>query len=380
MPLLKQRLSERIRTLMKCVDENSPVKQAHKVRVKLTGDGTYIGSRQHVVTFGFTLLDEGAASQSPNGNYTVCIFRAPESYECMSVCLQDVIKDVELISKNGIKVDGDNFEVDFYLGADWKFLATVCGIESPNCTHACIWCTCPKNKRYDGEKEWSITDVSKGARTVESISEGSKLSAKSKKKFNCARVPHFPVIPISRVVIDNLHLFLRIMDNLVNLSITDLRRLDGVERCVSLSSSDAANMKKYKSFLVDTCRINFHFYTCKDTSSLKWRDLTGPEKYVLLSRIDLPSLFPNLPNVVITQKLWTEFASLNEMIRSESMSTPEIETLICKQSKAMARAVYSSVSDKTCDALYACVSRPPARVSIPIWINHSIHAARLGTP
>ena len=134
----------------------------------------------------------------------------------MSVCLQDVIKDIEIISKDGIEVNGERFEVDFHLGADWKFLATVCGIESLNCTHACIWCTCPKNQRHDGEKEWSLTDVSKGARTVELISEGSKLSAKSK-KFNCVRVPLFPMIPISRVVIDNLHLFLRIMDNLVNL-------------------------------------------------------------------------------------------------------------------------------------------------------------------
>ena len=58
---LKQRLSERIRNLI-CIDKNSPIKQSHKVRVKLTGDGTYIGSRQNIVTFGFTLLDEGASA------------------------------------------------------------------------------------------------------------------------------------------------------------------------------------------------------------------------------------------------------------------------------------------------------------------------------
>ena len=39
---LKQRLSERIRNLMKCSDESSSVMPSHKVRVKLTGDGTYI--------------------------------------------------------------------------------------------------------------------------------------------------------------------------------------------------------------------------------------------------------------------------------------------------------------------------------------------------
>ena len=82
---LKQRLSERIHNLM--IDESSSIKQSHKVRVKLTGDGTYIGSRQHIVTFGFTLLDEGASARFPNGNYTTCIFRAPEATKaCQSVC------------------------------------------------------------------------------------------------------------------------------------------------------------------------------------------------------------------------------------------------------------------------------------------------------
>ena len=43
---------------MKSIDESSSIKQFHNVRVKLTGDGTYIGSRQHIVSFGFTLLDD----------------------------------------------------------------------------------------------------------------------------------------------------------------------------------------------------------------------------------------------------------------------------------------------------------------------------------
>ena len=38
----------------------------------------------------------------------------------MSVCLQDVIKDIEIFSKDGIEVNGEKFEVDFYLGADWN--------------------------------------------------------------------------------------------------------------------------------------------------------------------------------------------------------------------------------------------------------------------
>lgn len=38
-----------------------------KVRVKLTGDGTNIGKRLHVVNFGFTLLEEGDKAYSAAG-------------------------------------------------------------------------------------------------------------------------------------------------------------------------------------------------------------------------------------------------------------------------------------------------------------------------
>ena len=42
-----------------------------KIRVKLTGDGTNIGKRLHVVNFGFTLLDEGDKAYSAAGMLTL---------------------------------------------------------------------------------------------------------------------------------------------------------------------------------------------------------------------------------------------------------------------------------------------------------------------
>ena len=41
---------------------------------------------------------------------------------------------------------------------------------------------------------------------------------------------HFPCIPIARVIPDILHLFLRILDVLTNLLISELRRLDGIDK------------------------------------------------------------------------------------------------------------------------------------------------------
>ena len=107
------------------------------------------------------------------------------------------------------------------MGGDWKFLASITGTDSASSTYSCIWCKCGRDERYDPDKEWSVTDSSKGARSVEEIVECAALP-RLKQKFNVSHVPLFPTIPLSHVVIDNLHLFLRVADVLINLLITEL--------------------------------------------------------------------------------------------------------------------------------------------------------------
>lgn len=60
------------------------------VKVKLTGDGTNIGKRLHVVNFGFTILDEGELAYSAAGNHCIAIFKEPEDYDSLKIALQDI--------------------------------------------------------------------------------------------------------------------------------------------------------------------------------------------------------------------------------------------------------------------------------------------------
>ena len=92
-----------------------------------------------------------------------------------------------------------------------------------------IWCKCPKKHCCDLTMSWPITDVAKGARTIGEIQQISKLSKSSKHRYNCCHEPIFPFIPMHRVVIDSLHLFLRIADVLYKLLIRDLQILDGID-------------------------------------------------------------------------------------------------------------------------------------------------------
>ena len=101
-----------------------------------------------------------------------------------------------------ITCDGRTFEIEYFLGGDWKFLATVCGIGPANQDYACIWCLCPGALRYDVSKDWSLTNVAQGERTIELIKQHLKS-----KKFNCMHSPLSDFIPWDHVIIDTLHLF-----------------------------------------------------------------------------------------------------------------------------------------------------------------------------
>ena len=96
-----------------------------------------------------------------------------------------------------IFVDDNIYHLEYSLGGDWKVLACVCGIGADNAYYACIWCICPKLKRYDTGKSWSLLDPESGARTLDEIKKCAKA-----KKLNCIHVPSFPFIFLSHVVID----------------------------------------------------------------------------------------------------------------------------------------------------------------------------------
>lgn len=77
------------------------------------------------------------------------------------------------------------------------------------------------------------------SRTIKEIEECAKMAKRSKSKYYCSRTPPpcFRKKPISHVV-DDLHMFLRIADVLINLLILDARRLDAVEQMKKFTEFD----------------------------------------------------------------------------------------------------------------------------------------------
>ena len=87
---------------------------------------------------------------SEKGNYVLAIIKTKEDYNCIRESLQNLKDDMKQLTT--IEVDGASYEIEYFLGGDWKFLATVCGIGAANQYYTCIWCKCPRVKRWDTSK------------------------------------------------------------------------------------------------------------------------------------------------------------------------------------------------------------------------------------
>lgn len=96
---LEKRLLIRAKHLQQVSPPGAEFCQTKKVRVKLSGDGTNIGKRLHVINFTFTLLDEGSVAYGYEGNHTLAVLKEPENYKSLAKGLEDIRLEVERLSR-----------------------------------------------------------------------------------------------------------------------------------------------------------------------------------------------------------------------------------------------------------------------------------------
>ena len=302
-----------------------------KIKVKLTGDGTKFGKRLSVISFGFTVIDEGSLAYSAAGNHCLAIWKDTESYDTLKLALRDIIAEVETLIS--ITACGITFDIEYYLGGDWKFLAQCTGIDSATSTYACIWCHCPATERHLSRAQWSLTDEEHGARTIE---ESIQIANCRSKKYNVSHVPIFPMIPLTRVVVDNLHMFLRVCDTLIDMLIGSLRTLDRVNQSLRVQSlTGLTHLATFENTVKELGVSGYSFWIGRESKKLKWRSLTGPEKLKVFSNIDLVSAFPDLPDNQLIQKLWKDFLTVHNLFSADpSVITEDHIRSFEEQSKA----------------------------------------------
>ena len=134
------------------------------------------------------------------------------------------------------------------------------------------------------------------------------------------------------VVIDNLHLFLRVSDVLSNLLLIELKCQDCIDKVTKFSSFDEGkyneHLSKYQDFVSSLKISDFRFYIGQTSKALKCRALTGPEKPKVMSSISIKDLFPALDDATTEriQHLRNDFLHLNSVFSKhpEDMTTADV--------------------------------------------------------
>jgi hypothetical protein len=119
-------------------------------------------------------------------------------------------------------------------------------------------------------------------------------------------------IPFHRIVIDVLHLFLRITDVLYVLFVSDLRELDGKQKN-QVDLSTQPHLRQFFADLTAIYQIRRPFYV--NGKELKLRDLQGPEKKKLFSNVDLKVYSPENQKLRMVNKLWIDFMTIFNKIK-----------------------------------------------------------------
>ena len=217
------------------------------------------------------------------------------------------------------------------MAGDLKFLANMLGINHANANLPCIWCKCPKTNCNC--VEWSIFDLNKGARSHEE-SLIRKVYKNSANKFGYIRAPIFDFIPFKDVIIDLMHLHLRITDKFTEFIVDEITALDKFASQVIYDShtdpriKNSKNIYNYIQFLTNICKIRNCFYLKE--GKIVFRHLRGKDKLIVFNLINLEDLFPEMNDVCNKNKVVHDFQSIYIGIRDNELNAEEIKTKTSK--------------------------------------------------
>ena len=143
------------------------LKSGQMLRIKLEGDGRKVGKTKKQVMISFCILDQGKIVLQPENHHVLSITVGGESYPELVDSLSDLFHDLESLQKNGISITSTSTEqqqhqqqhhsVELLFSSDWKFMATVLGINPANSKFPCLWCHCSHDEINNMEKTWTTT-------------------------------------------------------------------------------------------------------------------------------------------------------------------------------------------------------------------------------
>lgn len=303
------------------LESNSNHKGDEPIKVKISCDGAKMSRSANFMIMSFSLLQTGDLVMSSKGNRTIGVVNGPEKYETIETSFSEIINDINSVNKNGkIKVNDKEIAVELFLGGDYKFLLMAMGMSGATSDYACLWCKVHKLFRWDMSKDLSHYNEEL-KRTLQEIKE---LSSSSK-KFSCVKSPLF-TIELDHIILDELHLMLRVTDKLTENLITEVMEKDAKQDFNMARGKEKGVNLDILIKTINELGITFSLWEKKNadgkgSGTYDWTSLVGYDKKKLTKLLpakleELDILFPETKETVI--KLWKDFYTLYSLINSDS--------------------------------------------------------------
>ncbi|XP_048589349.1 uncharacterized protein LOC116615043 [Nematostella vectensis] len=276
----------------------------------------------------FSILQTGANVMSAKGNRNIAAVNAPESYTTLKEAFSVTFEEINnFIASGKLTVNDKTINLEFFLGGDYKFVLLMLGLKGATANYACAWCKIHKDDRWKTDNDFHSFNKSPMSRSLKEIKE---LCKKSTDNYCCGAEPLLN-IELDHVIVDELHLMLRVTDvltkNLVYQAI-DRDKKDDFDK--KRGEGKGSHLKK----LVSTIRslgISFDVWeqlNADKSSSGKYdfTSLTGSNKKTLLSQ--LPDKLHDLLTLDSRDKvtqLWRDFNNIYIQITNMELNIlPEI--------------------------------------------------------
>ena len=206
-------------TLIKCLEhfisENPDFDFTNNsVKIKFSGDGAQMTRNTNFVFLTLAVLDSKKKNpMSARGNHSLAVVKASEDYEVLKGAFGNIFDRINTLNREKhIRVGEKIINLELFFGGDYKFLLMVLGLQNATCNHACIWCKVHKDGRWNMSHDHRHFNEGPLRRTMKEIKE---MASKSKNNYCCVRQP-LVEIDLDHIVLDELHLMLRVVDVLMD--------------------------------------------------------------------------------------------------------------------------------------------------------------------
>jgi hypothetical protein len=140
-------LEERVKSF---IESNPTFDDNEAIRIKVSGDGAKMTNSYNFVIFSFALLQKTDDVMSARGNHTIADVKGAEKYETLKGPFKNVFDEINALNRTKkLTIDGRDYNVELFLGGDYKFILIMLGMKSATSHHSCVWCKVHAHCRYD---------------------------------------------------------------------------------------------------------------------------------------------------------------------------------------------------------------------------------------